>query len=67
MICLPIASLHKLNAGSIYKIQAKNEMLIVAFLTFSSRIAQTVNFTFVILSTGSYFQYSVSMNQNRIL
>jgi len=42
-------------------------MLIVALLTFSSRIAQTVNLSFVVLSTGSYFQCLGSMNQNRSL
>lgn len=59
MICLPVASLHKINAESVCKIQARNQMLIVALLTFSSRIVLMVNFSFVILSTGSYFQYSV--------
>lgn len=61
MICLAITSLHKVDARPICK------MLIVALLTFSGRIAQMVNFSFVILSTGSYFQYSVSVNQKRIL
>lgn len=67
VICLAIASLHKMDARSICKIETRIKMLIVALLTFSSRIAQMVNFSFVILSTGSYFQYSVSVNQKRIL
>lgn len=56
-----------MGARSICKIQTRTKMLIVALLTFSSRIAQMVNFSFVILSTGSYFQYSVSVNQKMIL
>lgn len=67
MICLPKASLHKMSTRSICKIQTRTKMLIVALLTFCSRIAQMVNFSFVILSTGSYFQYSVSVNQKVIL
>lgn len=67
MIFLAIASLHKVDAGSICKIQTRTKMLIPALLTFSSRIAQMVNFTFVILSTGLYFEYSVSVTQKRIL
>lgn len=67
MISLAITSLHKVDARSICKMQTWTKMLIVALLTFSSRIAQMVNFSFVILSTGSNFQYSVSVNQKRIL
>lgn len=67
MICLAIASLHKMDARSMCKMQTRTKVLIVALLTFSSRIAQMVNFSFVILRTGSYFQYSVSVSQKRIL
>lgn len=67
VISLAVASLHKMDARFMYKIQTRTKMLIPALLTFSSRIAQMVNFSFVILSTGSYFQYSVRVNQKRIL